>query len=176
MLRIFNKHAGSVYATLRSAVVVDSLCTQQLSAVTRTQGQTEVWRNTSGNCVCVCDDVDWIHMAQDRDQWWAIVNKKRTFGFHKKKRGISWQAVPLWLVVERLSLLLCTAPYPLTFTFWLSGSWVSWVRITAAVGESNRISDTFCYNTFLVQNIAFRKRKTEYRHLSLSSKSPCLSF
>jgi hypothetical protein len=23
------------------------------------------------------EDVDWIHMAQDRDQWWALVNIKR---------------------------------------------------------------------------------------------------
>jgi hypothetical protein len=21
-----------------------------------------------------CEDVDWIHLAQDRDQWWALVN------------------------------------------------------------------------------------------------------
>jgi hypothetical protein len=21
-----------------------------------------------------CKDVDWIHLAQDRDQWWAVVN------------------------------------------------------------------------------------------------------
>jgi hypothetical protein len=20
------------------------------------------------------EDVDWIHMAQDKDQWWAVVN------------------------------------------------------------------------------------------------------
>jgi hypothetical protein len=31
--------------------------------------------------------VDWIHLAQDRDQWWAVVNKVRIFGFHKR-RGI----------------------------------------------------------------------------------------
>jgi hypothetical protein len=22
----------------------------------------------------VLEDVDWIHLAQDRDQWWAVVN------------------------------------------------------------------------------------------------------
>jgi hypothetical protein len=21
-----------------------------------------------------CEDVDWIRLAQDRDQWWAVVN------------------------------------------------------------------------------------------------------
>jgi hypothetical protein len=30
------------------------------------------------------DGVDWIDMAQDRDQWRALVNTVlRTFGFHK---------------------------------------------------------------------------------------------
>jgi hypothetical protein len=24
--------------------------------------------------VTVWEGVDWIHMAQDRDQWWALVN------------------------------------------------------------------------------------------------------
>jgi len=26
------------------------------------------------------EGIDWIHMAQDRDQQWALMN---TFGFHK---------------------------------------------------------------------------------------------
>jgi hypothetical protein len=25
----------------------------------------------------------WIHPTQDRDQWWALVNKAVNFGFHK---------------------------------------------------------------------------------------------
>jgi hypothetical protein len=28
--------------------------------------------------------VNWIHLAQDRVQWWAFVNMVKTFGFHKK--------------------------------------------------------------------------------------------
>jgi hypothetical protein len=32
----------------------------------------------------VWDGVDWIHMAQDRDQWWAVVNMVMNF-----RRGIS---------------------------------------------------------------------------------------
>jgi hypothetical protein len=24
-------------------------------------------------------DVDWIHLAQDRDQWWTLMNKARDF-------------------------------------------------------------------------------------------------
>jgi hypothetical protein len=27
-----------------------------------------------------CGGMDWINMAQDRDQWWGLLN---TFGFHK---------------------------------------------------------------------------------------------
>jgi len=33
------------------------------------------------------EDVDWIHLIQDRDQWQAPVNTVMNFGFHK--RGIS---------------------------------------------------------------------------------------
>jgi hypothetical protein len=29
------------------------------------------------------DEVDWIDMAQDRDQWRALVNTILNFGFHK---------------------------------------------------------------------------------------------
>jgi hypothetical protein len=29
------------------------------------------------------DGVDWIHMAQDRDQWRALVKTAMNFGFHK---------------------------------------------------------------------------------------------
>jgi hypothetical protein len=31
--------------------------------------------------------VDWIHLAQDRDRWWALVNTIISFGFQKKKVG-----------------------------------------------------------------------------------------
>jgi hypothetical protein len=31
--------------------------------------------------------VDWMHLAQDKDQWWAPVNAVMTFGIHKR-RGI----------------------------------------------------------------------------------------
>jgi hypothetical protein len=34
------------------------------------------------------EDMDWIHLAQDRDQRWAIVNTVMNFGF-RKKHGIS---------------------------------------------------------------------------------------
>jgi hypothetical protein len=26
-----------------------------------------------------CEDVDWIHLAQDRDQWWDLVNRVMSF-------------------------------------------------------------------------------------------------
>jgi hypothetical protein len=29
------------------------------------------------------DNIDWIDLAQDRDQWRALVNTILTFGFHK---------------------------------------------------------------------------------------------
>jgi hypothetical protein len=34
------------------------------------------------------DDVDWIHLALDKDQWQAVVNSIMSFRFHKGK-GIS---------------------------------------------------------------------------------------
>jgi hypothetical protein len=30
-----------------------------------------------------CEAVDWIHPAQDRDQWWALVNTVINLGFRK---------------------------------------------------------------------------------------------
>jgi hypothetical protein len=47
----------------------------------------------------VCHDVDWNHVAQERDKWLAAVNMECTFGFYKMK-GISCLAeklvVGLW--------------------------------------------------------------------------------
>jgi hypothetical protein len=31
-----------------------------------------------------CDDVQWIHLAQDRVQWQAVVNTITNFEFHKR--------------------------------------------------------------------------------------------
>jgi hypothetical protein len=28
-----------------------------------------------------CEDVNWIHLAQDRDQWWAVVNTAMNIRF-----------------------------------------------------------------------------------------------
>jgi hypothetical protein len=34
-----------------------------------------------------CEDVDWIHLAQDRVQWWVLVNVVMSLGFHKRWGG-----------------------------------------------------------------------------------------
>jgi hypothetical protein len=31
-----------------------------------------------------CEDVDWIHLAEDRVQWWVLVNAVMSLRFHKK--------------------------------------------------------------------------------------------
>jgi hypothetical protein len=31
------------------------------------------------------EGVDWMHLAQDRDQWRAVVNTVMNFGFHKRR-------------------------------------------------------------------------------------------
>jgi hypothetical protein len=31
------------------------------------------------------EGVDWIHLAQDRDQWWALVNTVITFELHTRR-------------------------------------------------------------------------------------------
>jgi hypothetical protein len=31
------------------------------------------------------ESVDWIHLVQDRDQWKALVDMIRNFGFHKRQ-------------------------------------------------------------------------------------------
>jgi hypothetical protein len=30
-----------------------------------------------------CEVVGWIHLAQDRNLWWALANMVMNFGFHK---------------------------------------------------------------------------------------------
>jgi hypothetical protein len=47
---------------------------------------------------------DWIGLAQDRDQWRALVNKLWTFGFHKML-GSSWVAAQLAASQEGLSFM-----------------------------------------------------------------------
>ena len=47
----------------------------------------------------VCHDVDWNHVAQERNKWLAAVNMECTFGFYKMK-GISCLA-------EKLVVGLC---------------------------------------------------------------------
>jgi hypothetical protein len=32
-----------------------------------------------------CEDVDWLHLDQDRDQWWALVNTVMNLCFHKRQ-------------------------------------------------------------------------------------------
>jgi hypothetical protein len=34
-----------------------------------------------------CKDVDWIHLAQNRDQWRALLNTAVTFGFHNMRES-----------------------------------------------------------------------------------------
>jgi hypothetical protein len=36
----------------------------------------------------VWEGVNWMHLAQDTDQWWVVLNKVMTFGL-RKRRGIS---------------------------------------------------------------------------------------
>jgi hypothetical protein len=38
-----------------------------------------------------CEGMDWIHLAQNRALWRALVNRIITFGFNKRMR-ISWTA------------------------------------------------------------------------------------
>jgi hypothetical protein len=50
--------------------------------------------------------VDWIHMGQDRDRWWALVNRiPSQFGFHKmhvhcplRKELLAWLGTLLHIV------------------------------------------------------------------------------
>jgi hypothetical protein len=37
------------------------------------------------------EGVDWMHLAQNSDQWEALVNREWNFGFHTRRR-ISWLA------------------------------------------------------------------------------------
>jgi len=46
------------------------------------------------------EGVDWIHIAQDKDQWWVLV-RWWTFGFHKRQ-GFSLPAEWLLASQERL--------------------------------------------------------------------------
>jgi hypothetical protein len=38
--------------------------------------------NENGSYGKGCEDVNWIHMVQDRDQWQALVNMVMNFWFH----------------------------------------------------------------------------------------------
>jgi hypothetical protein len=39
-----------------------------------------------------CEGVDWLHLAQDREQWRTLLNtKKKNIGFYKRRK-ISWLA------------------------------------------------------------------------------------
>jgi hypothetical protein len=31
------------------------------------------------------EGVDWTHLAQDKKQWWALVNAVMNLGFHKRR-------------------------------------------------------------------------------------------
>jgi len=31
-----------------------------------------------------CEGMDWMHLAQDKNQWWAVVNVVMNFGFCKR--------------------------------------------------------------------------------------------
>ena len=36
------------------------------------------------------DDVGWIHMAQDTDKWWALVDRKTNMGVFESWQQCSW--------------------------------------------------------------------------------------
>jgi hypothetical protein len=40
-------------------------------------------------------DVDWIHLAQDRDRWWALVNSDKPLGSIKCGEFLDWLSVLL---------------------------------------------------------------------------------
>jgi hypothetical protein len=75
MLEVFMLHCAAQWLLIRSA---RNSCLQHTNTRTNRGLKEYIWK------LCVCDDGDWIHMAQDRDQWWAIVNKKPS-DFIKKK-------------------------------------------------------------------------------------------
>jgi hypothetical protein len=58
----------------------------------------------------VWDGADWIKLAQDRDQWWALENTVMNFRFHKR-RGISWLAETLLASQDGLCSMELVASY-----------------------------------------------------------------
>jgi hypothetical protein len=50
-----------------------------------------------------CKDVDWTHLAQDRFQWWSVVNMVMNSGFYKSRKS-SWPAELLLASQEGLSV------------------------------------------------------------------------